>query len=438
MNQALYAIVEQVKQLSNGKCSEYELHISRSQGFTVDVRDQQVDSLEHQHDSSIDITVYINQAKACTSTTDVRPNAIKTAFDAACHIAKFTQSDNCAGLIDKHHLAFDYKDVDLYHPWSISPEQAIDMAKQCEAIARQQDTRISHSDGVCIDTVSGDYIYANSHDFVGQYASSKHYLSCCMIAEDNHGMQRDHAYTIARNPEQLQSLSYVAKHCVKKTLSRLGVKPIKTQKVPVLFTAEVAKSLLGHFVAAIQGGAIYRQSSFLLDKCEQAIFPDWVNIQEFPQLSGALGSAPFDGEGANLYNNQFIVDGVLKQYALNSYAARKLSLRSTGNAGGVRNLQIQSTGQHFDGLIKQMHRGLIVTDLMGQGVKLTTGNYSRGASGFWVESGEIQHPVHEVTIAGNLLNMYQGLIAISDDVNQQANLRTGSWLIDHMTVAGNQ
>tara|TARA_R110000868_G_scaffold8205_9_gene42863 strand:- start:36537 stop:37847 length:1311 start_codon:yes stop_codon:yes gene_type:complete len=432
--QQLAFVLDYLKKVT--EMPESEITISDSEGFSVDVRNGDVDVLEHHRDKSVDVTVYIDGAQGSASTSDLSEAALQQTVQAAVNIAKHTQADPCNGLAEKDELAFDYPDCELNHPWGITPEQAIEEAKACEAAAFAYDKRICNSDGVHLSTHSANHIYANSHGFVGEYSSTKHFLNCSMIAKDANGMQRESAYTISRDADTLQSFKQIGEQAAKRTLSRLGAKAINTQQSPVLFTPEVARGLLGHFVGAIRGGSLYRKSSFLLDKLGESVFPDWVNVQEHPHIINALGSAPFDSDCVKTWDKDFVEAGVLKSYALGCYSARQLGMKTTGNANGVHNLSIGHTGQSFDDLLKQLHTGLLVTDVMGQGVNTTTGNYSRGASGFWVENGEIQFPVQEITIASNLADMYKGLMAVGSDTDTRGNLRTGSWLIDNMMIAG--
>ncbi|MDH5447206.1 MAG: metalloprotease PmbA, partial [Gammaproteobacteria bacterium] len=334
-------------------------------------------------------------------------------------------------------LAKDVPDLELYQPWDLSPEQAVEMARECEAAGMAVDNRISNSEGAYISTHSGQRVYGNSLGFVGGYSSSRHSIGCTLIASGDDEMQRDYWYSVSRNPNRLEDLNDIGRQAGERTVRRLNAQKLGTRKVPVIFTADVARGLMGHLVRAVSGGALYRQSSFLLDAIDKKLFPDFVEMDERPHLIQGLGSAPFDTEGVATQARKLIESGVLQSYVLDSYAARRLKLQSTGNAGGVHNLFINSTGQSFEELLQQMNTGLLVTEVMGQGVNIVTGDYSRGASGFWVENGEIQYPVEEITIASTLPQMFQGLLAVGNDMDQRGNLVSGSWLINEITVAGN-
>jgi PmbA protein len=414
-----------------------EVNVAANKGFSVSAREGNVETVEYNQDKSIEITVFMGKKTGSSSISDVRSQAIRDAVEAACHIAKFTDEDPASGLADKADLAFNYPDLEMDFPWHISVEEAIKLACECEREAVGSDKRIMSAEEVTVATEGGDYVYANSLGFVGAFPFSRHEISCVLVAKDGEDMQRDYGYTIACNPAKLKSISYVAKEAVKRTVSRLGARKLKTMKVPVMFIAEEARSLLGHFAGAISGGSIYRRSSFLVDHLDKKIFPDFVHIQELPHLLSGLGSAPFDNDGVRTRNNVFIENGILKSYALGTYSARKLNMKTTGNAGGTHNLTVKTSDNNFEQMLKLMGRGLLVTDLIGSGVNLLTGDYSRGAGGFWVENGEIQYPVHEITIAGNLRDIYQNIVSIGNDVDERGNVRTGSILIEGMMVAGN-
>ncbi len=405
-------------------------------GFGVEVRQQDLDKIEHQYDREITITVYCNQAQGKTTITDTNERSVTAAIEKAISIAHFTQADECNGLADSALLQMEYPDCDLYYPWQLNPEDAIMMAVECEKYALNIDKRIKQAESIHLNTSESLSFYGNSHGFVASYPSSQHYITCSVIAEADGQMQRDMYYTAARVAEDLLSTKLVAELAVKKTVERLRARPIKTQTVPVIFIPEVACGLVKHFVNAIIGSSLYLQSSFLLNKLGDTILPAWFNLKEQPHLRKGMGSHPFDADGLITCDKNFITAGQLSSYALDVYAARKLNMHTTANAGGVFNVTVDSNIQGLENLIKQMQRGLIITDVMGQGVNITTGDYSRGASGFWVEQGEIQHAVQEITIAGNLLEMYQQVVAIADDVDYRGNIRTGSWLIEKMMVGG--
>lgn len=413
-----------------------EAGLSVESGLSVNVRLGEVETVEHNRDKIMGATVYFGQHKASASTTDFSPEAIKSTVKAACDIARHTEEDQYAGLADADLMAKDIPDLGLYCHWNLSAEGAIELAQECEAVARNFDQRITNSEGSSVSTHDGYRLYANSHGFSGGYASSRHSLSCTVIGETENGMQRDHWYTVARDPVNLESATEVGQKAAQHTLDRLDARKIPTCQSPVIFSAEVARGLLGSFLSAINGNNQYRKSSFLLDHIGKQIFPGRFTIDERPHLMGALGSAAFDNEGVATQNRNWIENGVLQGYVLDSYSARRLNMQTTGNAGGVHNLFISNDDKTREDLLKEMGTGLLVTEVMGQGVNIVTGDYSRGASGFWVENGEIQYPVEEITIASTLQEMYQQLVYVGNDVDTRGNLQTGSWLIEKMSVAG--
>lgn len=417
--------------------SSAEAAVSSQNGYSVTVRQAEVETIEYNRDKGLGVTVYFGHSKGSASTTDFRPAAIQSTVQAACDIARYTTADDAAGLPDPTLLATEIPELELYQPWQLAPEQAVAMAVECEAAGFAVDPCLTNSEGAYISTHSGQRVYGNSLGFMGGYASSRHSLGCTLIASGDNEMQRDYWYSTSRNPAQLQDVKQVGRMAGERTVRRLNARKLKTGKIPVLFSADVARGLMGHLIRAVSGGSLYRQSSFLLNAKDSQIFPEFVKMDERPHLLQGLGSAPFDNEGVQTHPRSLVELGVLTGYVLDSYAARRLGLTSTGNAGGVHNLYINSTGQSFEALLKEMNTGLLVTEVMGQGVNIVTGDYSRGASGFWVENGEIQYPVEEITLAGKLPNMFMGLQAVGSDVDQRGNLVTGSWLIDSMTVAGN-
>ncbi|RDI48777.1 metalloprotease PmbA [Aquicella lusitana] len=415
---------------------EAEVAITANKGFSVNARQGDVETVEYNQDKAIEITVFFGKRSGSSSLSDIRSEAVRAAVEAACHIAKFTDEDPAAGLADKEELALQYPQLDLAHPWSLTVEQAIELACQCEREAVAYDKRIMSAEEVTVATVDAFNLYANSLGFTGYFPLSRHDISCVLVAKEGDEMQRDFSYTLAVDPAQLESVSQVARHAAERTINRLGARRLRTTKAPIVFLAEEARGLLGSFTAAIQGGNIYRKSSFLLDQLDKQIFPSFISIQEQPHLPRALGSAPFDDDGVITRPNVFIENGILRTYALGTYAARKLGMKTTGNAGGVHNLTIQPGGLDLPALLKKMGTGLLITELMGQGVNLVTGDYSRGASGFWVENGEIQYPVHEITVAGRLQDMYAHIVEVGNDVDVRGNIRTGSILIEEMMIAG--
>lgn len=416
--------------------NEAEVDFVRNRGFSIGVHDANVETIEYHQDKVIDITVYFGKKSGTAGLTDMRHDAVLKAIEAACHIAKYTDEDEASGLADKSMLAFGYKPLDTFHPWSITVDEAIKLAMQCEKLATQGDPRIKAAEEVGLVTIESQALYANSHGFIGIVPSSQHEISCVLVAEDKNDMQRDYSYTVAVDPSDLTPIEALAHQAKERTLARLGGKKITTTKAPVIFIAQEARGLLGHFASAISGSMIYKKTSFLLDQLGEQLFPKFITMQEKPFLQKARGTSPFDDEGVATRENIFVKEGCLLTYALSTYAARKLGMRTTANAGGMHNLTITTNMPDLMSMIKQMQRGLIVTEVMGQGVNLVTGDYSRGAAGFWVENGEIQFPVHEITIAGHLKDMYRNIVAVGGDLDTRGNIRTGSIMIEEMTIAG--
>jgi PmbA protein len=400
------------------------------------VRLGEVETVENHLGNGVGVTVYFGRRKGSANTNDLDEQALASTVQAACAIARYTAEDECAGLADAERMAASVPDLDLCHPWPMATDQAIDLALRCEDAARAADQRISNSDGATVSCYQALRAYGNSHGFRGSYESTRHGIRCAMIAGSGDGMQRDGWYTRARAPGDLDTPEAVGAESARRTACRLGARQIPTCEAPVLFAAPVATTVLAHFLGAIQGGALYRKSSFLLDHLGRRIFPTFVRIHEQPYLPRAIGSTPFDAEGVAPLTRDIVSEGVLQGYVLDSYAARRLQMESTGNAGGVHNLTLEPGAQDLEGLLARMDTGLLVTELMGQGVNLVTGDYSRGASGFWVEKGQISFPVEEITIAGKLPEMFQSLLAVGADEERRGNLRTGSLLIERMTIAG--
>ncbi len=413
-----------------------EAAISLSQGLSVTARLGDVETVEHTRDKGLGLTVYFGQRTGSASTTDFSAAAVEDTVRAACAIARHTAEDPAAGLADPQRLAKQIPDLDLYHPWHASVDEAIKLALVCEDAARAQDSRISNSEGASFSTHEGIEVYGNSHGFRGAVAATRHSLSVSVIAEDDAGMQRDYWYSVARARDGLEAPEQVGRAAALRTVRRLGARKLSTRRCPVLYEAPIASSLLSHFVSAVRGGALYRQASFLLDHLGKQVFAPFVRLHEQPQLKRALGSAAFDAEGVATVARDLVRDGNLLGYVLDSYSARKLGMPTTGNAGGVHNLTLDPGPLDFPGLLRQMHTGLLVTELIGFGVNTVTGDYSRGAAGFWIENGEIQYPVEEITIAGNLKDIFRALVAVGNDVDLRGGLRTGSILIESMTVAG--
>lgn len=410
--------------------------VNNDRGFSVDVRMGQVETVAFSEDRAVGLTVYIGQRKGGASSTDTSLPALESMVKAACDIARVSAEDPCFGLADKELMTNDHADLDLFHPWDITPQQAIELALQCESHALSLDTRITNSDGVSVSSYESHHGYANTYGGQGFLHCTRHSISCSLIAAEGEEMQRDYEYTTVRNARDLLDVHSVAEKAVQRALSRLHAQQIQTQVTPVIFSSRVSSSLLASFINAISGSNLYRKSSFLLDSIGQQLFPDFVRIYEQPHLLGALGSSAFDSEGVPTRANLLVDKGCLLQYVLGSYSARRMGLKTTANSDGVHNLTVDSTVQGFDTLLKQMGTGFLVTELMGQGVNGITGDYSRGASGYWVEDGVIQYPVDEVTIAGNLKEMFKMILAISDDINPNIATRCGSILIKQMTVAG--
>jgi PmbA protein len=410
--------------------------VSDGFGQGITVRNGEVETIEYNRDKSLSVTVYLGQRRGNASTSDFSPQAMRDTVEAALNIARYTAEDECAGLPDADALATDVTDLDLYHPWPLTVEQAITLARECEAAAFARDARINNSEGASVNLYESQFIFANSLGFTGGYPVSRHSVSCAVIAGEGDGMQRDYWYGEARRAEDILRVEEIGRIAAERTVRRLEARRLGTMQAPVLFEAPVAASLLGHFVGAVSGSSLYRKSSFLLDQLDQPVFSNLVQIADVPDIPQGLASCPFDDEGVLPRRRAIVADGVLRGYFLGSYSARKLGLKTTGNAGGTHNLILQPGSHSFDELLKQMDRGLVVTELLGQGVNHVTGDYSRGAAGFWVEHGEIQHAVEEITIAGNLKQMYRDIVALGNDVLTQGSRQCPSILIGRMTVAG--
>jgi PmbA protein len=382
------------------------------------------------------VTVYFGTRKGSASTADLSPAGLRETVAKACSIARFTAEDPCAGLADLDTLATVIPDLQLSHPWDITPERACELALECEAAAMDVDGRITNSEGAGVSTHRGVRAYGTSHGFLAAYPGTVHSVSCAVLGTEGDAMERDYWYSTVRDWRELEEVASIGRRSGERAVRRLGARKLGTTKVPVLFSPDVARGLVSHYVGAIRGGSQYRRASFLLDAAGQQVFPDWFAISERPHLPKALASAPFDHEGVATSDRELVAGGVVLGYVLSTYSARKLGLRTTGNAGGTHNLIVAGRGRDFDGMLALMGRGLLVTELMGQGVNGVTGDYSRGAAGFWVEDGRIAHPVHEVTIAGNLKDMYRAIVDVGSDVDVRGGIRTGSILVEEMTVAG--
>lgn len=430
---AVSQVLAHAKQLG---ASSAEASMNRTRGLSVETRHGEVETVEFNQDGGLGISVYVGQRKGSASTADLSPAALKRTVEAAIDIARYTSEDPCAGVADKDALEFSPPDLDLYHPGDISTEQAIAICIAAEEAAFATDSRITNSDGASFSSHQGLKVYGNSHGQLVGYPSSRHSFSCSVIGEEGDDMQRDYSYSVSRELGLLLDPAQVGREAALETVNRLNSRKLGTQKVPVIFRADIASSLFGHLVSAISGGAIYRKSSFLLDKVGQPVLSSKVNIIEQPHLLRGLASSPFDSEGVKTRDRQIITDGVLNQYLTTSYSGRKLGLPSSGHAGGIHNWMVSHGDADLAQLLRDMGTGLLVTELMGQGVNSVTGDYSRGAAGFWVENGQIQYPVSEITIAGNLKDMFFDIAAIGNDVDKRGGVLTGSVLIGQMQIAG--
>ena len=413
-----------------------EVSCSEDAGLNVNVRMGEVETVESTRDRGIAVTVYFGGRKGSASTADLRDESLAATVDQACAIARYTEHDPAAGLADAELMATDLREFDSWHPWAIEAEHAIDLALACEQAGRDFDPRLENSDGASVGSGSSLSVYANSHGFVGRERSTQHSLGCALIAGRGADMQRDGWYSIALSADELEAAATIGRKAAERAVSRLAPRQIATGEYPVLYSAEIARSLIGHLLGAVSGGALYRRASFLLDSVGTRVFPDWFAIEELPFLPRGFRSASFDAEGVATRESPLVTGGVLQRYILGSYSARRLGLRTTANAGGVHNLQVAANGGDFDSMLAAMGRGLLVTELMGQGVNTITGDYSRGAAGFWVEDGRIQYPVDGITIAGNLKQMFAAIEAVGSDVDPRSHIRTGSILVGRMTVAG--
>lgn len=434
---ALEQVVERALALAHaGGATAAEAAVGESTGLSVTVRLGEVETLEYQRDRSLGVTVYSGQRKGSASTANLTPAAVEETVRKALSIASFTADDEYAGLPDSELMAGHLPDLDLSHPWELEASQAVELARRCEAAGLAHDPRIKNSEGASVATHRKLRVFGNSHGFIGGYPSTSHSVSCVVLGQQDGDMQRDYWYTAARDWRALEDVESVGRKAADKAVRRLGAGKIPTRKAPVLFGPELARGLIGNFTGAIGGGAQYRRTSFLLDARGEQVFPEAISLIERPHLRGALGSAPFDGEGVATRDRELVVNGVLDGYLLDCYSARKLGLVTTGNAGGVHNLVVQGEMLDPKSLLRRLGTGLLVTEMMGQGVNPVTGDYSRGASGFWVENGELVRPVHEITVAGNLRKMFLGIVALGDDVDTRGAIHCGSLLIDEMTIAG--
>jgi len=433
----LQQLAEDVLRHANAKgATACEVDVSEGFGQSVTVRCDEVETIEFNRDKGIGITIYSGLRKGYASTSDFSAQALRETVEAALDIARFTAEDDCAGLAEATLMARDCPDLDLYHPWALTVEDAIETARQCEQAAFDASSLVSNSEGASISTQQAHFVSANSLGFMGGYPTSRHYISCSVIAGEQDAMQRDDWYTTHRNASRLDAPGQVGRIAAERAVARLGGRKVKTGEFPVIFEAPLAGGLLGSLVHAASGGALYRKSSFLLDQLGKKIMPEFIQISERPHIPCGLGSASFDSDGVATRDREVVTDGVLQGYFLSTYTARKLGMQTTANAGGSHNLIIQPGEYDLAGLIARMGRGLLVTELLGQGINYVTGDYSRGAAGYWIENGKIAHPVEEITIAGNLKTMLAGILAVGNDVQVRGTKQTGSILIDRMTVAG--
>ena len=415
-----------------------EVGVTKVSGLSVSTRLQEIENVEFTNDGALGISVYLGQQKGNASTSDLSEEAIKNTVEAALAIAKYTSPDDCTGLADKELMAFEAPDLALYHGASVDVEQATKLALEAEKSALEYDAKIVNSNGASFNSHTGVRVYGNTHGMLQSYLSSRYSLSCSVIGGELDQLENDYEYTVSREFDALSSADWVGQNCAKKVIARLNPQKLSTREVPVIFLNDVATGLISHLTGAISGGSLYRKSSFLLDHLGKQVLPDWFQISERPHLLKRLASTPFDSEGVRTQDLEIIQDGVLQTYLLTSYSGRKMGMQSTGHAGGIHNWLVKPnlTGG-LTALLRQMGTGLLVTDVMGQGVNIVTGDYSRGAAGFWVENGEIQYPVAEITIAGQLQDMLKNIVAVADDVEHRSNIQTGSILLDKMKISGN-
>ena len=415
-----------------------EVGVTKVSGLSVSTRLQEIENVEFTNDGALGISVYLGQQKGNASTSDLSEEAIKNTVEAALAIAKYTSPDDCTGLADKELMAFEAPDLELYHGASVDVEQATKLALEAEKSALEYDAKIVNSNGASFNSHTGVRVYGNTHGMLQSYLSSRYSLSCSVIGGELDQLENDYEYTVSREFDALSSADWVGQNCAKKVIARLNPQKLTTREVPVIFLNDVATGLISHLTGAISGGSLYRKSSFLLDHLGKQVLPDWFQISERPHLLKRLASTPFDSEGVRTQDLEIIQDGVLQTYLLTSYSGRKMGMQSTGHAGGIHNWLVKPnlTGG-LTALLRQMGTGLLVTDVMGQGVNIVTGDYSRGAAGFWVENGEIQYPVAELTIAGQLQDMLKNIVAVTDDIEYRSNIQTGSILLDKMKISGN-
>ena len=436
--QELRQAVSFAVELATKSGASAEVAVTKVSGLSVSTRLQEIENVEFTNDGALGISVYMGQQKGNASTSDLSEGAIRNAVEAALAIAKYTSPDDCTGLADKDLMAFDAPNLELYHAADVDVDKATELALQAEKAALEADERIINSNGASFNSHTGVKVYGNSHGMLQSYLSSRYSLSCSVIGGVEDALENDYEYTISREFDKLESPIWVGENCAKKVVSRLNPQKLSTREVPVIFLNDVATGLISHFAAAISGGSLYRKSSFLLDHLGKHVLPDWFNISEKPHLLGRLASTPFDSEGVRTQDREIVEDGILQTYLVTSYSGKKLGMPSTGHAGGIHNWLVKpNLAGGLTALLREMGTGLLVTDVMGQGVNIVTGDYSRGASGFWVENGEIQYPVAEITIAGQLQDMLKNMVAVADDIEDRSNIQTGSILLDKMKISGN-
>lgn len=436
--QELRQAVSFAVELASKAGASAEVAVTKVSGLSVSTRLQEIENVEFTNDGALGISVYMGQQKGNASTSDLSEAAIKNAVEAALAIAKYTSPDDCTGLADKDLMAFEVPDLELYHAADVDVEKATELALHAEKSALEADERIVNSNGASFNSHTGVKVYGNSYGMLQSYLSSRYSLSCSVIGGEEDALENDYEYTVSREFNKLQSPIWVGENCAKKVVARLNPQKLSTREVPVIFLNDVATGIISHFAAAISGGSLYRKSSFLLDHLGKQVLPEWFNISERPHLLRRLASTPFDSEGVRTQNREIVENGVLQTYLLTSYSGKKLGMPSTGHAGGIHNWLVQSNlNGGLASLLREMGTGLLVTDVMGQGVNIVTGDYSRGASGFWVENGEIQYPVAEITIAGQLQDMLKNMVAVADDIEYRSNIQTGSILLDKMKISGN-
>lgn len=432
----LEKIVHQVLDIIHKRLIEAEVSVTKTTGITVSTRYGKLENVEFNNNGSLGINVFHKNRKGNAFSNDLSEKAVNNVIDAAVNISNYTSADPYSGIADKELLAFNSMDLDLFHPINLDTQLGMNLASEAEQVALKYNTHIVHTEGGKFNSHFTTRVFGNSHGMLQSYHTSQHSLFCSVIAEKNNVMEQNYAYTLSRSFNDLNSPEWVGTECARRALKRLNAKKIKTMSCPVIFSAEVAISLFNHLSRAIHGDNVYRKSTFLLNDLGKQIFPNWINIQECPHVLKGLGSAPFDSEGVKTTNRIIIKDGILNNWILNSYSARKIGIKNTGHANGIYNWYVNYKNMSFKELIQHMHQGLIITDLMGQGVNIITGDYSRGVSGFWVENGLIQYPVHEITIAGNLKEMFQNIESISDDIETRSNIHCGSVLISSIKIAG--